>query len=309
MASPQPAETASTNKPGPGDGDVADAVARYVEDLRHAPLAPRTREAYASHVAGYGRWLTGRADAAAAIAQPRARDHAARDFKRHLKLEQAWKPASVNLALAAVDHFSRFLGLGPAIVSREPLAQTAPRALSQDEQRALLHATEDRKPRDRAIVVLLLYTALRLSELVALDVGDARMSARKGLLVVRSGKGDQYREVPLNRPVRAALEAWLKVRAKHVDAREPALFIGPQGRRLSTRAVDLVIRKAAARAGLQLSAHVLRHTCVTNLVRHGTDIVLVAELAGHRRLETTRRYSLPSAADRQAAMDRLEIEP
>jgi len=188
-------------------------------------------------------------------------------------------------------------------------ASTTHRQLSEDEQRALLHATEDAKPRDRAIVVLLLYTALRLSELVALDVGDARVSARKGLLVVRSGKGDQYREVPLNRPVRAALEAWLKMRAKLVDVGEPALFVGPQGRRLSARAVDLVIRKVAARAGLQLSAHVLRHTCVTNLVRDGNDIVLVAELAGHRRLETTRRYSLPSAADRQAAMDRLEIEP
>jgi len=53
---------------------------------------------------------------------------------------------------------------------------------------------------------------------------------------------------------------------------------------------------------------VLRHTCVTNLVRAGHDVVLVAEIAGHRRLETTRRYSLPSAADREAAMASLEIE-
>jgi integrase/recombinase XerC len=47
---------------------------------------------------------------------------------------------------------------------------------------------------------------------------------------------------------------------------------------------------------------------VTNLVRGGNDLVLVAELAGHRRLETTRRYSLPSEADRQAAMEALELE-
>lgn len=46
----------------------------------------------------------------------------------------------MNLALAAVDHFNRFLGLGPVIVAREPLAQTAPRALSIDEQRALVRA-------------------------------------------------------------------------------------------------------------------------------------------------------------------------
>jgi site-specific recombinase XerD len=309
VASSQPTESASTNKRDSIDGGVPDAVARYLDDLQRAPLALRTREAYAGHVEAYGRWLTGRPEAAAALVEPRARDHAARDFKRYLKLEQGWKPASLNLALAAVDHFNRFLGLGPAIVSREPLAQTAPRALSGEEQRALLRATEDAKPRDRAIVVLLLYTALRLTELVTLDVGDARMSARKGVLVVRSGKGDVYREVPLNKPVREVLEVWLKARTRRVAVGETALFVGPQGRRLSARAVDLVIRKAARRAGLELSAHVLRHTCVTNLVRGGNDIVLVAELAGHRRLETTRRYSLPSAADRQAAMDALEIEP
>jgi len=309
VASPQRAESASTNKQGVAGVDVLGVVASYVEDLERAPLARRTRQAYASHVEAYGRWLTGRAAAAVALREPRARDHAARDFKRYLKLEEGWKPASVNLALAAVGHFNRFLGLGPAIVSREPLAQSAPRALSGDEQRALVRAAEAGKPRDRAIVVLLLYTGLRLTELVALDVDDARISARKGLLVVRSGKGDRYREVPLNRPVRDALEAWLKVRAKRRADSESGLFVGPQGRRLSPRAVDMVIRNTARGAGLELSAHVLRHTCVTNLVRGGNDIVLVAELAGHQRLETTRRYSLPSAADRQAAMDRLEIEP
>jgi site-specific recombinase XerD len=309
VASSQPIESASTNKPVLADDGVAERVARYLEDLERAPLATRTREAYASQVTTYGRWLAGRPRAAAALVQPRARDHAARDFKRYLKVEQGWKPSSVNLALAAVDHFNRFLGLGPAIVSREPLAQAAPRALSEDDQRALVRAAEDARPRDRAIVVLLLYTALRLSELVALDVADARLSARKGLLVVRAGKGDFYREVPLNKPVRDALEARLRERATRAAVGEAALFVGPQGRRLSARAVDLAIRSTARRAGLALSAHVLRHTCVTNLVRGGNDIVLVAELAGHRRLETTRRYSLPSAADRQAAMDALEIEP
>jgi site-specific recombinase XerC len=53
------------------------------------------------------------------------------------------------------------------------------RALSVDDQWALLRAAEDAKPRDRAIVVLLLYSALCLTELVTLDVADARLSARK----------------------------------------------------------------------------------------------------------------------------------
>ena len=52
----------------------------------------------------------------------------------------------------------------------------------------------------------------------------------------------------------------------------------------------------------------LRHTCLTNLVRQGEDLVMVAEIAGHVRIETTRRYSLPSKADRQAAMERMDVE-
>lgn len=80
----------------------------------------------------------------------------------------------MNLALAAVDHFNRFLGLGPANVQREPLAQAAPKALSEEQQRALLRAGQASRPRDRAIVTLLRYAALMLHELVDLDVGDCR---------------------------------------------------------------------------------------------------------------------------------------
>lgn len=54
-----------------------------------------------------------------------------------------------------------------------------------------------------------------------------------------------------------------------------------------------------------MSPHVLRHTFVTNLVRDGTEIVLVAELAGHRNLDTTRRYSLPTVEDLDAAVESL----
>ena len=60
----------------------------------------------------------------------------------------------------------------------------------------------------------------------------------------------------------------------------------------------MVVRRLAAEAKLELSAHVLRHTFVTNLIRSGADVVLVAEIAGHRRLDTTRRYGLPSQADK-----------
>ncbi len=163
--------------------------------------------------------------------------------------------------------------------------------------------------RDKAIAHLLLYTAVRLGECAALNLDDVRISARKGIVIIRSGKGDTYREVPLNAEVREALRTWLKERNKRfLQPSEPALFLNVSGKRLSARAIDLIIRRIGADACLHLSAHVLRHTCLTSLVRRGNDLVLVAEIAGHKRLETTRRYSLPSREDREAAMEELRVD-
>src|SRR5450755_818264 len=290
--------------------ELPELAERYEVWLERQPLSERTRREYSRQVAGFVEWLA--ADPARdgdALADSFARDYAVRDFKRHLKLERRWSPASVNLALAAVDHFLRFVGLGAAEVSRERLPQAAPRALEGDELLAFVRAAGRAAVRDRAIGLLLVYAGLRLSELVALDLDDARVSGRKAVVVIRSGKGDVYREVPLNAPARKALDGWLKKRpapAARIGG-EP-LFVSRAGGRLSARSVDEVVRKLGRAAGVELSAHVLRHTWVTRLVRAGNDVVLVADLAGHRKLETTRRYSLPSLGDRQRAVDGLAVD-
>lgn len=283
--------------------------AGYEDWLERQPLAARSRATYRQQVRWFLDWLgSAGGPGAAALAEASARDHAARDYKAYLKTHRRARPASVNLALAAIDHLYRHLGAERARVRREELPQQAPRALAREEQRALLRAAEDASVRDRAIVVTLLYTALRLGELAALDLDDVRISARKGVLVVRRGKGDAHREVALNSEARAALEAWIAERRTSASASEQALFPGRAGGRLSARAIDEALRRVAARAQIALSAHVLRHTCLTGLVRAGHDLVLVAEIAGHRRLETTRRYALPSAADRRRAMEGLVVE-
>jgi site-specific recombinase XerD len=272
-------------------------------------LAARSREAYGHQVRRYLAWLGDRSPVDGdPLGDEAARDWAVRDYKRHLKAVERWKPASVNLALAALDSFYTQLGLDRPVVRREDLPAKAPRAPTEEQQRRLLRMAERAPARDRAIVVMLLYAGLRLAELVALDLDDVRVSARKGLVIVRSGKGDAYREVPLNALVRQVIEEWLGERHRRAASGERAFLLGRGGRRLAKRSVDDVVRGLGEHAGVKLSAHILRHTFLTRMVRQGSDLVLVAELAGHRRLETTRRYSLPSDADRLLAVESIQID-
>lgn len=273
---------------------VPEAVAAYECWLTYQPLSNNTRRTYLTQVHRYGAYLsTLRWEYGHPLQEPHARDYAVRDYKTALKVVHHAKPSSVNLALAAVDHFYRFIELPTPQVAREDLPAQAPRALEPEDAKRFLRAVERcSSARDRALALLLFYTGLRISECASLTIDDVRLSSRKGLVIVRT-----------------ALDAWLEQRKKPVASHnEAALFLTKQGTRLAIRTIDDVVRRIGQDANLSLSAHILRHTCLTSLVRHGNDLVLVAELAGHKRLETTRRYSLPTAADREAAMEGLKVD-
>ncbi|MGH3783618.1 MAG: tyrosine-type recombinase/integrase [Pseudonocardiaceae bacterium] len=93
---------------------------------------------------------------------------------------------------------------------------------------------------------------MRAAEAVALDLGDVRISARKGVLIVRYGKGSQYREVPLHPHLRTAVEEWKTERATWPGAAEsPALFLNRRGGRLSTRGAYDDLKIIAADANLE----------------------------------------------------------
>ncbi|MCK9928159.1 tyrosine-type recombinase/integrase [Frankia sp. Mgl5] len=85
------------------------------------------------------------------------------------------------------------------------------------------------------------------------------------------------------------------------------LFLNQQGGRLSTAGAHTTIA-AAAGPDEKTTAHVLRHTFATNLVRDGADLVIVAELLGHARTDTARIYTLPTENDLQAALDRVTVD-
>ncbi len=283
----------------------------YIHALAGAPLAAQTRRTYTSKVRQYLAWLAGADLDEDPLASPDGRDWAVRDYRTHLQTVLKRSPATVNNALAAVNDLYIRRGPGPAPAARVDAAVAAPRALDKRAQLRYLRAVQScPSPRDQALALVPFYAGARISEIVALDVDDVARSARKGVLRIL-GKGERVRQVPIHPQLHAALNGWLAERADWPAATDtPALFLNQRGQRLSVRGAHAIITAIAAAAGLDddTTVHILRHTFATTLVRGGTDLVIVAELLGHARLETTRIYTRPNAEDRNRALDLLPVD-
>ncbi|MEU4329000.1 tyrosine-type recombinase/integrase [Nonomuraea dietziae] len=117
--------------------------------------------------------------------------------------------------------------------------------------------------------------------------------------------------MPIHAQLRHPMIAWLDVRLTWPGAAtQRALFLNRRGGRLSTRAASAIFIASAQAAGLEdpTTAHICRHTFVTQLIRGGEDLVTVAELAGHSRLDTLRIYNQPTDDDKQAALRHLTVD-
>ena len=288
-------------------GEYEDIVTAYAAHLARSPLRGQTPRTYLSAVRVYLAWLAGGDHDGKPLDDAAARDWAMRDYRTHLVTVLKRSPATVNKAMAALDDFYAWRGLGKGSVKRQELAARAPRALSPRAMTRYLRAVEAcTSARDRAIALLPFYAGLRVSEVAGLDVDDVVMTARKGTLRV-VGKGEKPRTVPVHAKLREALTAWLAARPA---TGEKALFVSRLGSRPTAEAVNDVIAGITRAAGLDehVTVHVLRHCFGTNLVRDGVDLVIVSQLMGHARLETTRRYSAPSADDLERAVASLPVD-
>jgi site-specific recombinase XerD len=290
---------------------LAATLEAYAAALVPAPLSDQTRRTYTSKVRQYLAWLAAGDVNGDPLTHPRARDWAVRDYRTHLLTIAKRAPTTVNNALAAIDDFYARTGLGPAAAQRVDLPDTAPRALDKRATLRWLRAVEAcTSSRDRALAAIPFYAGARIAETVALDVDDVRLSARKGALRLL-GKGAKPRDVQVHPQLREDLSRWLAERPAWPGARaSPALFLNRRGGRLTTRGASAIIAGIAEAAALDdpATAHVLRHTCATILVRGGTDLVTVAQILGHARLETVRTYTKPTEEDHRRALELLPAD-
>ena len=138
----------------------------------------------------------------------------------------------------------------------------------------------------------------------ALFLSDITLRERSGQVMVRRGKGNKARRVPLNAEARAVIRDYLQLRP---STEVQHLLVGQRGEPLSAHAIYDVVVKYGRLAGLdEVSPHTLRHTFARTLLVSGTPINDVADLLGHSSLDTTRIYTKASETDLATVVARLE---
>jgi len=191
------------------------------------------------------------------------------------------------------------------------IQQQIPQDLSEPQIERLLAQVQGDDwitTRDRAIIQTFLNTGLRVGELVRLDL--AHLDLARDEIRVR-GKGDRQRIIPLNRAAKRALLDWLDLRDRFGQPPTPALFVTRRSRkRISSRAVQLLVEKYAAAAGLEnVTPHTLRHTFATRLLARGANLREVQDLLGHASPATTAIYTHINHQQRREAVRRLAPAP
>ena len=163
---------------------------------------------------------------------------------------------------------------------------------------------EKNKDRDLALVTLLLGTGVRVSECVGLDIEDVDFK-NNGIKVTRKGGNEMV--VYFGPEVEKALKNYLEVRKNiiPVEGHEHALFYSTQRKRIGVQAVENLVKKYARQVTTtkKITPHKLRSTYGTALYQETGDIYLVADVLGHKDVNTTKKHyaALDDSRRRQAA--------
>ena len=283
---------------------------RMIEDMQLRGLTPETQRSYVHYMAGLARFYQ--------ISPDQLGLEEIRDYQLYLINDRRFSPESINCFVSAAKFFYNVTLETPwpdDALPRCRVPQKLPVVLSSAE----VHELFQHVPtiRCRAALMTAYGAGLRVSEVVALKIGD--IDSKRMLIRVQQGKGKKDRYAMLSPRLLLVLRAWC--RACHPAGRphrysmDDWLFPGwRKGRPISAPLLQRACQEAARAAGLskRVTVHGLRHAFATHLLENGADTRVIQVLLGHSRIDTTARYTAvtPSTIARTPSpLERLGTPP
>jgi site-specific recombinase XerD len=271
-------------------------LARFEEHIVGLGLAPATIANYLADVHNFTTWFSELALGRLPLVDASA-EHV-RYYCQSLR-KQGRSTSTINRRLQAVRKFYDFvehIGLASRNPARDvervnERSNTSPRILTADEVNKLLHVVGDKdslQRRDRAILLLLLDTGIKVRELVGLRVDDLDLSVGTGYVWIGEDLQSGGRCLALGSETCAALRTYLRIRASAPGV--DRLFVSRQGQSLSVRTVQRLVSNCGRTAGLEgVSAQALRYTFAHDALEE-RDLSEIARTLGLRDLTGARRY-------------------
>ena len=267
---------------------------------------------YSEHtIAAYHNDLNGLADFTRAEASKQGSTPSWANFSRQNMLshmldlkERGYVATTIARKVAAARSFFGFL-VAEGIIKTNPtenmsspsVGRALPKPISINQVRLLLEqpnklSTAEAR-RDRVMLELLYASGMRISELVALNLGDVNT---EGDYYVRCfGKGHKERIIPIYGQIAMTVKKYIEETRPQLthDKNEEALFLNARGERLTRQGFWQKLKAYAKSAGLdtQISPHTLRHSFATHMLSGGADLRSVQELLGHANISTTQVYT------------------
>lgn len=226
------------------------------------------------------------------------------EYISYLKNIRNLKYESINVKIAALVSYNSFLSLSDSsqeiVVTKSDYLSIQTKfaspstATEKDVDEFRQRVLVESGVRDYAIATLICYTGLRISEVVNLELANVFFESYEVKVV---GKGDKFRTVYFNDKVAAALKEYLKSRTG--DSKY--LFCSRQSDRISRQQVNRIFNKYSDR----ITPHTLRHFYCTNALEKGYSYHEVANQAGHSNINTTLRYTNPTAQKMREKANKL----
>ena len=250
-------------------------------------------------------------------------------FSQYMQEELKYKPGTVNQKLAAIKSYLKYVSDGDISIIQTYLAvKKVPELSVPKTQRPVMESDDlssylDAPPhtrignRDRMILILLFDIAIRVSELVAITLGDIQLDIENPVVLIH-GKGRKERSLLVSEKASKHLKAYISAYHKEKMERTTPLFytvIHGEIHPMSVRNVERIVKKYGelTREGHpnmpeSTYPHLLRRSRATGLYRDGVPLELVSTLLGHSNIETTRNhYAFPSVDQLREAMQKSNI--
>ena len=266
----------------------------YLEKERR--FSPHTLQAYKNDLSRFISFLPNSISGFEKINRKTIRGFLAQEF------DGGYSSKTVARRLASIKSLFKYLmrseqiNNNPAIHVKTPkVPQSLPSFINQKVIDELMESPDDSTEiglRDRAILEFFYSTGIRLSELIALNIGDVDPVKR---MVKVYGKGNKERLIPYGNRAKFCLEKYLKNRALSLNtsSKSKPLFVNAKEKRVPSSTVQRRIRNYIKKVaeGQRLGPHILRHSFATHLMDNGADIRAVKDLLGHSSLSSTQVYT------------------